>query len=287
MHHAEVCIAQSSIIVFIRVPCFGNQKSIFGAIMKSIAHSFCFMKQVSIGIEIEYALMYRRMFTVDFTKKIKDRNACADYSELSCIPAVESAFVYQFAAEIDGFLSVKPIKRTGDFAIIQIISAMIGSRASERHCRCAITQGFLKEITAEMVGACAAAVIHCPNRLIVLPDDLFAKELMAAYIAVPVEKRRFSIHIVMGMFTGWFSLRSETGVGCPLGSQQKCQQRRRFNWAINWRKACVVFGQGINGNGKATAQCNETGQPWRRLAGLPFSNGLPRDAKRSSKLLLR
>ena len=63
MHHAEVCIAQSSIIVFIRVPCFGNQKSIFGAIMKSIAHSFCFMKQVSIGIEIEYALMYRRMFT--------------------------------------------------------------------------------------------------------------------------------------------------------------------------------------------------------------------------------
>lgn len=53
MHHAEVYIAQSSIIVFIRIPRFGNQKSIFGAIMKSTAHGFCFMKRVSIGIEIE------------------------------------------------------------------------------------------------------------------------------------------------------------------------------------------------------------------------------------------
>ncbi len=53
MHHAEVYIAQSSIIVFIRISCFGNQKSIVSAIMKSTARGFCFIKRVSIGIEIE------------------------------------------------------------------------------------------------------------------------------------------------------------------------------------------------------------------------------------------
>ena len=141
---------------------------------------------------------------------------------------MEATLIHQRILVVNGFCAAEPIQITVRFADIGIFPIVDEPRPAIGHIRRAMAKGKLQKVAAEEVGKRPSAVIHAPERLRVLADDLLSVELASAEIAVTLG------HIVLrveklvgtGAFCGYF--RGVPGIGSPLGPQEEvCQRRAR------------------------------------------------------------